>query len=109
MLMEMFTIEFYHMTMRLGVIYHHALKSINCYSCIDTYNSYYCLTHCQTNENPFSNQEIHVQFEHGVELQNVLYEPPVICMTLYTESVVDQTDHFADVFVRNMLHMAMTL
>ena len=23
----------------------------------------------------------------------------MICMTLYTESVADQTDHFADVFV----------
>ena len=27
-------------------------------------------THCQTNENPCSNQEIHVLFEHGSELAN---------------------------------------
>ena len=27
-------------------------------------------THCQMNENPCSNQEIHVLFEHGSELEN---------------------------------------
>ena len=27
-------------------------------------------THCQMNENPGSNQEIHVLFEHGFELEN---------------------------------------
>ena len=52
------------------------------------------------NENPCSNQEIHVLFEHGSELENTLNELCIICMTLYTESVADQTDHFADVFVR---------
>ena len=51
------------------------------------------------NENPCSNQEIHVLFEHGFELENTSNEPRVICMTLYRESDVDQTDHFADVFV----------
>ena len=39
-------------------------------------------------------------FEHGSELENTLNDPCIICMTLYTESVADQTDHFADVFVR---------
>ena len=29
-----------------------------------------------------------------------LNEPCFICMTLYTESAADQTDHFADVFAR---------
>ena len=52
------------------------------------------------NENPCSNQEIHVLFEHGSELENTEYEPCIICMTLYTERIADQTDHFANVFVR---------
>ena len=46
------------------------------------------------NENPRSNQEISVLFEQRFEL-----EPSVIYMTLNTESVVDQTDQFADAFV----------
>ena len=37
-------------------------------------------------------------FEHGSELKNTLNEPYIICMTLYTESIADQTDLFADVF-----------
>ena len=28
--------------------------------------------HCKMNENPCSNQEIHVLFEHGFELENIL-------------------------------------
>ena len=52
------------------------------------------------NVNPCSNQEILVLFEHGSELENTCHEPFIICMTLYTESNVDQTDHSADVFVR---------
>ena len=48
------------------------------------------------NENPCSNQEIRVLFEH----ENTSNEPCIICMTLYTERIADQTDHFADVFVR---------
>ena len=39
-------------------------------------------------------------FEHGSALENTLNEPCIICMTLYTERIADQTDHFADVFVR---------
>ena len=39
-------------------------------------------------------------FEHGTELENTCHEPFNICMTLYTENNVDQTDHSADVFVR---------
>ena len=35
-------------------------------------------------------------FEHGFKLENIWNDPWVICMTLYTESVEDQTDHFAD-------------
>ena len=38
------------------------------------------------NENPCSNQLIHVLFEHGFELENTLNEPCIICMTLYAES-----------------------
>ena len=51
------------------------------------------------NENPSSNQEIRVLFEHGSELENTYNEHCIICITLYTESVADQTDHFDDVFV----------
>ena len=51
------------------------------------------------NEYPYSNQEIHVLFEHGSELENTRNKPCIICMT-YMESVVDKTDHFVGVFVR---------
>ena len=60
-------------------------------------------THCQMNENPCTNQEIHVLFEHGSELEKTYNKPCIICMTLYTESVADQTDHFADVFFAKTL------
>ena len=60
------------------------------------------------NENPCSIQEIHLLFEHRLKLENTSNEPWVY-MTLYTESIADQTDHFADVFVRETLHTAMTL
>ena len=53
--------------------------------------------HCQMNENPCSNHEIHVLFEHMSELGNTLNEPCIICMP---ESVAEQTDYFAHVFVR---------
>ena len=56
-------------------------------------------THCQMNKNPCSNRETHVLFEHGSEIENTYNEPCIICMTLYTESVEDQIDHFAHVFV----------
>ena len=41
-------------------------------------------------------------FERGFEHENTCTEnePCIICMTLYTESVAVQTDHFADGFVR---------
>ena len=52
------------------------------------------------NENLCSNQEIHEQFVHGFELENTLNEPCIICMTLYTESDADQTDHLANDSVR---------
>ena len=39
-------------------------------------------------------------FEHRFQLENAYVEPGVIYMMLYTESVTDQTDHFADAFVR---------
>ena len=38
-------------------------------------------------------------FEHGFKFEKTYNEPRVICMTLYTESVADHTDHFADAFV----------
>ena len=50
------------------------------------------------NEKPCSNQEIHLLFEYGFELENYKTESSVICMTLYLERDVDQTDHIADVF-----------
>ena len=52
------------------------------------------------NEKPCSNQEIHLPFENGSELENTSNEPCIICMTLYTEHITDQTGHFADVLVR---------
>ena len=43
----------------------------NIYSCIDVYSYTAAVyTHCQMNENPCPNQEIHVLFEHGSELEN---------------------------------------
>ena len=50
-------------------------------------------------ENPCSNQEVHMLVEHGFELENTQNEPCIICMTLNTESVGDQTDHCPEVFV----------
>ena len=44
-------------------------------------------------------------FEHVFELEN---EPQLICMTLCTESFVDQTAHFTDAFVQETMYMAMT-
>ena len=38
------------------------------YSCIDICIAVY--THCQMNGNPCANQEIHMLFEHGFELEN---------------------------------------
>ena len=52
------------------------------------------------NENPCSNQEIQMLFEHGFELEHFLNGPCIICMMLYMESVADQSDHFTDAFVR---------
>ena len=62
-------------------------------------------------ENPFSNQEFPMLFEHGFKLENTLNEPRVICMTLYTKSVVDQTDQFAAAMFlfAKTLHTAITL
>ena len=48
------------------------------------------LTHCQNKENPCSNQEIHVKI---LEMSSELFAWG------YTESIEDQTDHFAEVFV----------
>ena len=38
--------------------------------------------------------------EHEFELENTSNEPRVICLTLYTKNLVDQTDHFTDFFGR---------
>ena len=61
------------------------------------------------NENPCSNQEILVLFEHGSEHENTKNKPCIICMTLHTESVADQSDHFADVLFAKTLRTVMTL
>ena len=50
------------------------------------------------NENPCSNQEISVLFEHGLKLENTSNEPWYLHDVIYTESIEDQTDHFADFF-----------
>ena len=36
----------------------------------------------------------------GINLKILKMSPQVFCMTLYTESLTDQNDHFADAFVR---------
>ena len=42
---------------------------------------------------------------YGFKLENTWNEPRVIYMTLYTESIADQTDPFAEAFVReNVAH-----
>ena len=47
--------------------------------------------------------------EHGFKLDNTLNDQLwVIFMTLYTESVADQTDHFLNAFVCEKLPMAIT-
>ena len=71
--------------------------------------SVYILCHCQMNENPCSNQEIHVLFGDGSELENTLNEPFIVCMTLYTESIADQIDPFADVLFAKTVRTLMTL
>ena len=44
------------------------------------------LTHCQIDENPCSNHEIHILFEHGFEL--VTYnEHWIVCMKLYGKAL----------------------
>ena len=55
-------------------------------------------------EIPCSNQEIHLRFEHGVNLK-ILKMSPKLFAWRYTESMADQTDHFADAFVhKNMAY-----
>ena len=61
------------------------------------------------NENPYSNQEIHMLFEHGFELENTYIESFIICMTVYPGSVADQTDHSADVLFGKTLRTVMKL
>ena len=39
-------------------------------------------------------------FEYGFKLENTSNKPCVIYMNLFTESIADQTDHFADAFIR---------
>ena len=53
-------------------------------------------THCQMNENQCSNQEIHVLFEHGSELENTLKEPYIIIRkTLRTRMIISLMFLFA--------------
>ena len=57
------------------------------------------------NENPCSNQEILVLFEHGFKLRNTSNKPGVIYMRLDAESAADQTEHFAYAyFCENVTH-----
>ena len=50
-------------------------------------------------ENSCSNHEVCMLFEHGFKLENAKNEPQIIYIILYTESLADQTDYFADAFV----------
>ena len=56
-------------------------------------------TDCQVNENPCSNQKTHMLIEHRLNFK-ILKMSPEIFARCYKESVVNQTDHFADAFVR---------
>ena len=47
------------------------------------------------NENAFSNQEIHVLFEMALNVKIIKMSP-----ALFARHIADQTDHFADAFVR---------
>ena len=59
------------MMLHLEVIFiAHVIKYIDHYSCIDIYSYIVVYTHFQTNKNLCSNQEIHMLFEHGFELEN---------------------------------------
>ena len=55
-----------NMTLRPGMVYLEILAYMP------------ILTHCQLNENPCSNQEIHVQFEHWFKLENTSNMPRVM-------------------------------
>ena len=65
------------------------------------------LTHCQMNENPFSNQEIHVLFQHGLKHENTSNEPwdlhDVKKKALRTRFIISPMFLFL-----KMLHTAMT-
>ena len=50
------------------------------------------------NENPCSNHEIHVLFEHGFNL-TILKISPDLFVRHQTKSVAARTDHYVDVFV----------
>ena len=56
------------------------------------------------NENPCSQQEIHMLFEHGFKLENASNEPSYI----HTRSIADQIDHFAMLLFAKTLRTAMT-
>ena len=64
---------------------------------------------CLKPQNPCSNHEIHVLFEHGFYLKSQNWA--LICMHDVTlECVAAVTDHFADAFVRvNIAHVYMML
>ena len=64
---------------------------------------------CLKPQNPCSNYEIYVLFEHGFYLKRLKLGP--VCMHDVTlESVTAVTDHFADAFVReNVARVYMTL
>ena len=46
-------------------------------------------THCQMNENPCSNQEIYMLFEHGSELENTQNEPYIMGAQWLSGRVLD--------------------
>ena len=64
---------------------------------------------CLKPQNPCSNHEIYVLFEHGFYLKSLNWA--LICMHNVTlESFAAMADHFADAFVReNVAHVYMTL
>ena len=60
---------------------------------------------CLKPQNPFSNHEIHMLFEHGFHLK----KPKLGLISMHDvtrESVAAVTDHFADAFVRLVIFRA---
>ena len=57
--------------------------------------------------NDCTNHEVHVLFEHGVYLKMLKMSLDLFVWEVTRKSVAAQTDHYADVFVREKVACAM--